>query len=213
MEPEARPLASLAGGERAPEAPDSPLTLPTPITRPRTEPSDKWELAGFYIMDWANSVYSTIVISGFLPLLLQNSALSAAGFPGACPNYITNVTRVRSVRARAPVAPHGAASQERQPVSDAHTIYGRTSAARRPQVFSDTSVTAMFITNDPSTGCPSDESCIGMYCKGDPAILSGASVLGRSRGGDDGRRACRAHTRSTYGTTPRCRLPVCRWRQ
>lgn len=34
-----------------------------------------------YMFDWANSAVSSVVISGFLPLLVQECALAAAGFP------------------------------------------------------------------------------------------------------------------------------------
>ena len=46
------------------------------------------EERSFYLIDWANSVYSTVGISGFLPLLIQSSAQTAAGFPGQCPNVL-----------------------------------------------------------------------------------------------------------------------------
>lgn len=38
--------------------------------------------------DWSNSAVSSIIISGFLPLLVQDCAQRAAGFPGVCPNLI-----------------------------------------------------------------------------------------------------------------------------
>lgn len=40
------------------------------------------EIRGWYSYDFANSPYPVAVAGGFLPLLLQSTALSAAGFPG-----------------------------------------------------------------------------------------------------------------------------------
>jgi UMF1 family MFS transporter len=47
------------------------------------------EIWSFYLIDWANSVYSTVGISGFLPLLIQATAQEAAGFPSRCPNVLS----------------------------------------------------------------------------------------------------------------------------
>jgi MFS transporter, UMF1 family len=55
------------------------------------------EVNAYYTIDFANSVFSTVGISGFLPLLLQSSAAAAAGFPLACPNVITNATTIAAV--------------------------------------------------------------------------------------------------------------------
>ena len=54
------------------------------------------EERSFYLIDWANSVYSTVGISGFLPLLIQSSAQTAAGFPGQCPNVLMNNSTTNS---------------------------------------------------------------------------------------------------------------------
>jgi len=56
-----------------------------PAREPDTSPA---EVRAFYLIDVANSVYSTVGISGFLPLLIQSAAQAAAGFPGACPNVV-----------------------------------------------------------------------------------------------------------------------------
>jgi UMF1 family MFS transporter len=50
------------------------------------------ELRAFYLIDVANSVYSTVGIGGFLPLLIQSAAQASAGFPAACANVFTNAT-------------------------------------------------------------------------------------------------------------------------
>lgn len=55
------------------------------------------ELKGWYLFDWANSVFSTVVISGYLPLLLVGTSMSAAGFPAACQNIIRNQTQVKAL--------------------------------------------------------------------------------------------------------------------
>jgi MFS-type transporter involved in bile tolerance (Atg22 family) len=57
------------------------------------------EVRGFYLIDFANSVYSTVGIGGFLPLLIQAAALANAGFPSECPNVLRNETELNSVRA------------------------------------------------------------------------------------------------------------------
>eukprot|EP00729_Bicosta_minor_P011709 gene11709-12209_t len=50
-------------------------------------PNETKELKSWYMFDWSNSVYSQVVIGGYLPLLLQSMALANAGFPDQCPNY------------------------------------------------------------------------------------------------------------------------------
>jgi UMF1 family MFS transporter len=57
-------------------------------------PLSKRELFSWFMYDWANSACSSVVISGFLPLLTQDSALGAAGFPRICPNVIRNATLI-----------------------------------------------------------------------------------------------------------------------
>jgi MFS-type transporter involved in bile tolerance (Atg22 family) len=57
------------------------------------------EVRGFYLIDFANSVYATVGIGGFLPLLIQAAALANAGYPSDCPNVIRNETELNSVRA------------------------------------------------------------------------------------------------------------------
>lgn len=70
------------GGAVAP-APPSPHALPD-----GEPPATPTETRAWAFIDVANSPYSTIAISGFLPLLLQASALAAAGFPEACGNVV-----------------------------------------------------------------------------------------------------------------------------
>ena len=50
------------------------------------------EVNGFYAYDWGASAISTVVISGFWPLLVQNAGLDAAGFPEICANVVENLT-------------------------------------------------------------------------------------------------------------------------
>ena len=52
------------------------------------------ELYSWFMYDFSNSACSAVIISGFLPLLTQDSALGAAGFPRICPNVIRNVTQI-----------------------------------------------------------------------------------------------------------------------
>ena len=54
------------------------------------------ERLGWFAYDWANSATSSVAISGFLPLLIQDLALAQAGFPGACLNVVRNATLVAS---------------------------------------------------------------------------------------------------------------------
>ena len=57
-----------------------------PAAPPTTTPA---EVRAWYAIDWSNSVYATVGVGGFLPLLLQSSALAAAGFPARCGNVVT----------------------------------------------------------------------------------------------------------------------------
>lgn len=61
------------------------------------EPLGDKELQGWYAFDFANSTYSTVVIGGFLPLLLQTAALAAAGYPEQCPNVVRDATEIEAV--------------------------------------------------------------------------------------------------------------------
>ena len=53
---------------------------------PDSTPVSKRELWSWYAVDWANSVYVSVGISGFLPLLVQTAATLGAGFPAVCAN-------------------------------------------------------------------------------------------------------------------------------
>jgi MFS-type transporter involved in bile tolerance (Atg22 family) len=66
-------------------------------------PLSKRELLSWLMYDWSNSACSSVVISGFLPLLTQDSALGAAGFPRVCPNVIRDAALIANAGfARAP---------------------------------------------------------------------------------------------------------------
>lgn len=68
------------------ESEDTVALSPAAVSAsPDTSVAEVWS---FYAIDWANSVYATICIGGFLPLLIQSSAQTAAGFPHACPNIL-----------------------------------------------------------------------------------------------------------------------------
>lgn len=60
-------------------------------------PTTPREVRAWYLIDVATSVYSTVGISGFLPLLIQSAALSAAGFPARCPNVYTDPLAVAAL--------------------------------------------------------------------------------------------------------------------
>jgi UMF1 family MFS transporter len=64
----------------------------TPDATPR-------EIQGFYLIDFANSVYSTVGIGGFLPLLIQAAALANSGYPNDCPNVLRDEAELNAVRA------------------------------------------------------------------------------------------------------------------
>ena len=66
-------------------------------------PLSKRELFSWFMYDWSNSACSSVVISGFLPLLTQDSALGAAGFPRVCPNVVRDAALIAAAGfARAP---------------------------------------------------------------------------------------------------------------
>jgi hypothetical protein len=44
--------------------------------------------------DWSNSATSSVAISGFLPILIQEACNAAAGFPRICPNLVTTSTDI-----------------------------------------------------------------------------------------------------------------------
>jgi MFS-type transporter involved in bile tolerance (Atg22 family) len=50
-------------------------------TLPNGSELSKRELFSWFMYDWSNSACSSVVIRGFLPLLTQDCALGAAGFP------------------------------------------------------------------------------------------------------------------------------------
>ena len=105
---------------------DRPPATPSEMDNDPDHPAvTKKELHAWYAYDAGSSAVSTVVISGFLPLLVQTAGLEAAGecskheqvgpcmcqkprmvitilshvtgFPGICPNVITNITQIRSV--------------------------------------------------------------------------------------------------------------------
>jgi len=83
-----RAMASPAPTRAGEAAGQSALTE---SDRPAPETTEK-ELSSWVWLDWGHSVYSTLGMSGFLPLLVQSQALAAAGFPSTCPNIISNAT-------------------------------------------------------------------------------------------------------------------------
>ena len=91
---DAPPLASLSAEAAEPRlgsddngaaaatpdaAPAAPWQRQQPLATPR-------ELQGWYAFAFASEPISAVAISGFFPLLVQELALAAAGFPGVCPN-------------------------------------------------------------------------------------------------------------------------------
>ena len=69
----------------------------SPAMSPRPDAATDGEVRAWYSFDFANSPYPSAVAGGFLPLLLQSTALSAAGFPSVCPNVVTNSTLIGRV--------------------------------------------------------------------------------------------------------------------
>ena len=59
------------------------------------------ETEAFMWIDFANSVYSSCLITGYMPVFVQLVSLMAAKFPDACPNIVRNVSEVLMM-------PHGA---------------------------------------------------------------------------------------------------------
>jgi MFS-type transporter involved in bile tolerance (Atg22 family) len=97
-----------------------------------------------YNIDWSNSVYSTLAVSGFLPLLIQSAALSAADFPNVCANLIKNATLIDAV-----FTPDKRESNES--IASMYYLAGSTGL------------------ECDSTTYP---TCVSGYCKGEPASTS-----------------------------------------
>lgn len=76
------------------ESPSSTMSSAGGASGDKTTPRER---KGWYMYDWANSAISSVAISGFLPLLLQETALAAAGYPGICGNYLANATLAESL--------------------------------------------------------------------------------------------------------------------
>lgn len=55
-------------------------------------PTTDVETRSWIMLDVGSSVYSSLAASGFLPLLIESQALTAAGYPDNCPNVIRNTT-------------------------------------------------------------------------------------------------------------------------
>lgn len=66
----------------------------SPLPVSSTPATTQLELRAWYSIDWSNSLYASVGIGAFLPLLLQSSALDAAGFPSVCGNIVTNATLI-----------------------------------------------------------------------------------------------------------------------
>ena len=78
--PAAAALPATSAVALAAELPAAPSAEHPPVT-------DR-ERRGWYLFAWASEPISAVVISGFMPLLVQEAALGAAGFPGVCPNVV-----------------------------------------------------------------------------------------------------------------------------
>lgn len=120
--------------------PPSPLlpssSSPTPLPH---DPSR------FTAQDWANSCYSSVAMSGFLPILVQTLCMQKSGFPIACPNVISDDPS----RVRAAFPSHVFADGE------------------APVMFSVPSFDATSCIN---TG--PDPQCSGRFCRGLPTVVS-----------------------------------------
>jgi MFS-type transporter involved in bile tolerance (Atg22 family) len=86
MDDRPEPPVELAAADGA----VAPVATSAPHALADEPPATTAETRAWAFIDVANSPYSTIAISGFLPLLLQASALAAAGFPEACGNVVTD---------------------------------------------------------------------------------------------------------------------------
>lgn len=67
-------------------------------------PSSAKEQFSFIAYDWSNSAVSSIAVSGFLPLLVQDAAAAAAGFPDVCPNLSKSVSTIVALLGNATAA-------------------------------------------------------------------------------------------------------------
>ena len=79
-----RPTSELQGGQQEQqdqreEEQEEQQEQRQPLVTPR-------ELQGWYAFAFASEPISAVAISGFFPLLIQELALAAAGFPAVCPN-------------------------------------------------------------------------------------------------------------------------------
>ena len=70
----------------------SALLVPDKRSSDDHPPLTTRERLGFIFYDFSNSAVASVIISGFLPLLVQDSAQAAAGFPSVCGNVLRNVT-------------------------------------------------------------------------------------------------------------------------
>uniref|UniRef100_A0A7S0JMM2 Autophagy-related protein n=1 Tax=Cafeteria roenbergensis TaxID=33653 RepID=A0A7S0JMM2_CAFRO len=84
-------LVPASAGSQA-DAVDGALPAADAETDPDHPPVTQRELRGWYAFDAGSSAVSTVVISGFWPLLVQDTAIAASGFPEVCPNVIRNAT-------------------------------------------------------------------------------------------------------------------------
>lgn len=100
------------------------------------------EVRAWYTIDWANSVFNTLGVSGFLPLLIQSAGLESANFPSVCPNIIRNATAIFNVF---PPVPGRANVTSMYYLANFHGLACDTS---------------------------DDPACVGKYCKGMPLAIS-----------------------------------------
>jgi MFS transporter, UMF1 family len=64
---------------------------PDKSLHPPVSTRERWS---WFMYDWSNSATSSVAISGFLPILIQEACNAAAGFPRICPNLVTNLADV-----------------------------------------------------------------------------------------------------------------------
>jgi UMF1 family MFS transporter len=64
---------------------------PDKSAHPPVSTRERWS---WFMYDWSNSATSSVAISGFLPILIQEACNAAAGFPRICPNLVTSSTDI-----------------------------------------------------------------------------------------------------------------------
>jgi hypothetical protein len=106
------------------------------------EPCTPVETRAWYTVGFAVQAYSSVAISGFLPLLAQSAALVAAGFPGICQNIISDPARIAQIF---------------------HPVAGKTNVTSMYYIANFPGVECDEAANP---------TCIGDYCQGVPTSTS-----------------------------------------